>query len=95
MNGPVNAPTRRGACPGLSAPMATGDGLLARLTPAGSIPVPGFAGLCASARRQWMRYFTAPGTAAHLTEVSVDSAPPIVTLSGAAGAEATVCPRRL
>ena len=27
---------RRGACPGLSAPMATGDGLLARLTPAGA-----------------------------------------------------------
>jgi precorrin-3B synthase len=51
MNAPMNAPTRRGVCPGLSAPMATGDGLLARLTPAGSIPVPGFAGLCASARR--------------------------------------------
>ena len=51
MNAPMNAPMRRGACPGLSAPMATGDGLLARLTPAGSIPVPGFAGLCAAARR--------------------------------------------
>lgn len=51
MNAIASAPMRRGACPGLSAPMATGDGLLARLTPAGSIPVPGFAGLCASARR--------------------------------------------
>ena len=51
MNAPINAPMRRGACPGLSAPMATGDGLLARLTPAGSIALPAFAGLCAAARR--------------------------------------------
>ncbi len=29
------APTRRGACPSLSAPMPTGDGLLARLNPVG------------------------------------------------------------
>ena len=42
---------RRGACPGLSAPMQTGDGLLARLTPAGStIALDAFAGLCAAAR---------------------------------------------
>jgi precorrin-3B synthase len=48
----VNAPMRRGACPGLSAPMATGDGLLARLTPAGStIPLAAFAGLCDAAQR--------------------------------------------
>jgi precorrin-3B synthase len=48
----VNAPVRRGACPGLSAPMATGDGLLARLTPAGStIPLAAFAGLCDAAQR--------------------------------------------
>jgi precorrin-3B synthase len=48
----MNAPMRRGACPGLSAPMATGDGLLARLTPAGStIPLAAFAGLTAAARR--------------------------------------------
>src|SRR5882672_4935035 len=47
----MNAPMRRGACPGLSAPMATGDGLLARLTPAGStISLTAFAGLCAAAR---------------------------------------------
>jgi precorrin-3B synthase len=52
MNAPINAPVRRGACPGLSAPMATGDGLLARLTPAGStISLSAFAGLCAAARR--------------------------------------------
>ncbi|AMN43910.1 precorrin-3B synthase [Rhodoplanes sp. Z2-YC6860] len=49
----MNAPMRRGACPGLSAPMATGDGLLARLTPAGStIPLAAFAGLCAAAQRR-------------------------------------------
>jgi precorrin-3B synthase len=48
----MNAPMRRGACPGLSAPMATGDGLLPRLTPAGStISLAAFGGLCAAARR--------------------------------------------
>jgi len=41
---------RRGACPGLSAPMATGDGLLARLTPIGIIPLAAFAELAAAAR---------------------------------------------
>ena len=51
MNVPVSASMRRGACPGLSAPMATGDGLLARLTPSGStISLDAFAGLCAAAR---------------------------------------------
>src|SRR4051812_4412596 len=45
------ASLRRGACPGLSTPMATGDGLLARLTPSGStILLDAFAGLCAAAR---------------------------------------------
>jgi precorrin-3B synthase len=49
MNAPVSM--RRGACPGLSAPMATGDGMLARLTPSGStIALNAFAGLCAAAR---------------------------------------------
>src|SRR5258708_25912544 len=51
MNAPMDIPMRRGACPGLSAPMATGDGLLARLTPAGStIALEAFAGLCVAAR---------------------------------------------
>src|SRR6478672_9754317 len=51
MNAPMDRSMRRGACPGLSAPMATGDGLLARLTPAGStIALDAFAGLCAAAR---------------------------------------------
>src|SRR5580704_71512 len=43
-------PQRRGACPGLSAPMPTGDGLLVRLLPLGTIPLAAFANLCAAAR---------------------------------------------
>ncbi len=43
-------PQRRGACPGLSAPMPTGDGLLVRLLPIGTIALSAFAGLCAAAR---------------------------------------------
>ncbi|HZC57988.1 MAG TPA: precorrin-3B synthase [Xanthobacteraceae bacterium] len=43
-------PQRRGACPGLSAPMQTGDGLLVRLLPIGTIPLPVFAALRAAAR---------------------------------------------
>ena len=39
----------RGACPGLSAPMVTGDGLLARLMPAGPLPLEAFIGLCQAA----------------------------------------------
>jgi precorrin-3B synthase len=44
------SPQRRGACPGLSAPMPTGDGLLVRLLPVGTIPLTTFAALCAAAR---------------------------------------------
>jgi precorrin-3B synthase len=44
-------PLRRGACPGLSAPMTTGDGLLVRLLPIGTITLDAFAALCASARQ--------------------------------------------
>jgi precorrin-3B synthase len=40
----------RGACPGLSAPMSTGDGLLTRLVVAGPIPLDAFVGLCDAAR---------------------------------------------
>jgi precorrin-3B synthase len=46
----ATASHRRGACPGLSAPMPTGDGLLVRLIPIGTIPPAAFAGLCAAAR---------------------------------------------
>ena len=41
---------RRGVCPGLSAPMPTGDGLLVRLMPTGAMSLAAFAGLCAAAR---------------------------------------------
>jgi precorrin-3B synthase len=44
-------PHRRGACPGLSAPMPTGDGLLVRLLPIGTIPLGSFTALCEAARR--------------------------------------------
>jgi precorrin-3B synthase len=50
-NSSAREPTqRRGACPGLSAPMPTGDGLLVRLQPTATIPLVAFAGLCAAAR---------------------------------------------
>jgi precorrin-3B synthase len=42
---------RRGACPGLSVPIPTGDGLLARLLPTGTIALDAFARLCAAARQ--------------------------------------------
>jgi precorrin-3B synthase len=47
----ATVPLRRGACPGLSAPMPTGDGLLVRLHPTGTISLAAFAALCAAARR--------------------------------------------
>ena len=46
----MNAPHRRGACPGLSAPMLTGDGLIVRLMPAQPIALEAFAAVCAAAR---------------------------------------------
>ncbi|MBS3649267.1 precorrin-3B synthase [Pseudaminobacter sp. 19-2017] len=46
----MNTPTRRGACPALSAPMLTGDGLLIRLSPAsGGVSPKQLIGLCESA----------------------------------------------
>jgi precorrin-3B synthase len=44
------APHRRGACPGLTTPMLTGDGLLVRLQPTDSIAVGAFEKLCEAAR---------------------------------------------
>lgn len=41
----------RGACPRLSEPMQTGDGLLARIVTAGPIPLDAFFSLCAAARQ--------------------------------------------
>ena len=45
------SPVRRCACPGLSAPIPTGDGLLARLLPTGTIALDAFRTLCAAARQ--------------------------------------------
>src|SRR5215472_10833919 len=54
MSAPVRnisaVPPRRGVCPGLSEPLSTGDGLLVRITPAGTIALDAFAALCAAAR---------------------------------------------
>ncbi len=47
----MTAPHRRGACPGLSAPMPTGDGLLVRLMPAAPVPLDAMASFCEAARR--------------------------------------------
>ena len=47
----LTLPQPRGACPGLSAPMATGDGLLVRLLPIGTIALDTFADLSAAARQ--------------------------------------------
>jgi precorrin-3B synthase len=47
----LTSPQRRGACPGLSAPMMTGDGLLVRLLPIGTIALDAFAALSAAARQ--------------------------------------------
>jgi precorrin-3B synthase len=41
---------RRGACPGLSAPMQTGDGLLVRLLPVGTLRLDALRALCEAAR---------------------------------------------
>jgi precorrin-3B synthase len=47
----LDLPQRRGACPGLSAPMATGDGLLVRLMPIGTMTLDAFAALLAAAQQ--------------------------------------------
>ena len=48
----MNAARRRGACPALTAPMQTGDGLLVRLNPvAGGLASKALIGLCESASR--------------------------------------------
>ena len=47
----AHARLRRGACPGLSAPMATGDGFLARLMPTGTVALDAMAGLVAAAQK--------------------------------------------
>ncbi len=52
MNPTMNPSRRRGACPGITAPMQTGDGLLVRLaSPGATIGLDAAAALCAAARR--------------------------------------------
>lgn len=46
----MNVSYRRGACPGLSMPMATGDGLLARLMPIDNVTLDAFAAFCEAVR---------------------------------------------
>jgi precorrin-3B synthase len=56
MNAIVSPPRRRGACPGLAAPMQTGDGLLARLATGGTtIGLEAAAALGAATRRHGNR----------------------------------------
>jgi precorrin-3B synthase len=54
MSAPVSStsaiPSRRGICPDLSRPLPTGDGLLVRILPTGTIALDAFAVLCAAAR---------------------------------------------
>lgn len=45
----MNGLRARGACPGLSTPMLTGDGLLVRFAPTAPVRLPAFAALCRSA----------------------------------------------
>jgi precorrin-3B synthase len=52
LNNVFDNPLRRGICPGLSQPLPTGDGLLVRLLPIGTIALDAFAALCAAARAQ-------------------------------------------
>jgi cobalamin biosynthesis Mg chelatase CobN len=52
----VNAPARRGTCPALSAPMPTGDGLLVRLAPAGTVALNAIAGLVRGGTRPRQRH---------------------------------------
>lgn len=47
----LDLPQRRGACPGLSAPMATGDGLLVRFLPIGTMALDAFAALLEAAQQ--------------------------------------------
>ena len=50
MTGVALSSLHRGACPGLSAPMLTGDGLLVRLLPSGTISRDAFRTLCTAAQ---------------------------------------------
>jgi precorrin-3B synthase len=69
-------PPRRGACPGLSHPLPTGDGLLVRMLPIGTVTLDAFAALCAAARAHGngIIEITARGSI-QVRGLSTDSAP--------------------
>jgi precorrin-3B synthase len=67
---------RRGACPGLSAPMPTGDGLLVRLQTTGIISLAAFVALCAAARRDGNGVVEVTGRGSiQIRGLSVETAP--------------------
>jgi precorrin-3B synthase len=80
MSVPVRSPSvippRRGVCPGLSRPLSTGDGLLVRILPIGTIALDAFAALCALARTygNGIIEITARGSI-QVRGLSADSAP--------------------
>ena len=94
----MSAPRRRGACPGLSVPMPTGDGLLARLMPTGPVRLDAFRALCASARRhgngtievtargslqvRGLSEFSAPLFAAEVGRLAIDLQDGVPVLAG-------------
>src|SRR5579863_2183566 len=81
---------RRGACPGLSAPMQTGDGLLVRLQPTGIISVAAFIALCASARRDGNGIVEVTGHGSiQIRGLSVESAPRFADSVASLGIAAT------
>lgn len=76
---------RRGACPGLSLPMPTGDGLLVRLLPTGTIALDAFAALCdaAQAHGNGVIEITSRGSI-QVRGLTPDSAPHFAPAVGAA-----------
>jgi precorrin-3B synthase len=86
MRSPSLVPPRRGVCPGLSRPLPTGDGLLARILPIGTIALDAFAALCAAARAygNGIVEITARGSI-QVRGLSADSAPPFADAVAALG----------
>ena len=76
MSGGSVSPSRRVVCPGLSRPLPTGDGLLVRILPIGTIALDAFAALCAAARAcgNGIIEITARGSI-QVRGLSADSAP--------------------
>ena len=80
----MSAPHRRGACPGLSAPMLTGDGLLVRFMPVDAISLDAFVAICAAAREHGngVMEITARGSV-QVRGLTADSAPRFATAMAA------------